>query len=158
MRDFLYGPFLGGRAAVGLFALRAVAGAALMFHGWPKIQNPTGWMGPDSTIPGFLQALAAVAEFGGGFALIIGLLTTIAAFGIVCNMIGALAIVHIPKGDPFVSPGGSSMESAALYLAVGLLYMFAGPGTWSLDAMIFDRGRVAIDEHVGEPIHLDRAA
>ena len=158
MRGFLYGPFIGGRAAAGLFALRLAAGAALMFHGWAKIHNPTGWMGPASTVPGFMQALAAVAEFGGGLALVLGLLTTIAAFGIVCDMVGALALVHVPHGDPFVGMGGPSMELAILYLGMGLLFMLAGPGSWSLDALFFDHGRVAVDEHAPERIHIERAA
>ena len=37
--------------------LRFVAGLAFMFHGWDKIQNPFGWMGPDGFAPGFFQAL-----------------------------------------------------------------------------------------------------
>ena len=48
--------------------VRLVAGTAFVLHGWPKIQNPTGWMGPDAPVPGALQAAAAVAEFGGGVA------------------------------------------------------------------------------------------
>ena len=76
----LFGPFITGPGAVGLLVLRLVAGSALMLHGWPKIQNPFGWMPPQSPVPGILQALAALSEFGGGLALILGLLTPIAAF------------------------------------------------------------------------------
>ncbi|HSN54816.1 MAG TPA: DoxX family membrane protein, partial [Candidatus Sulfomarinibacteraceae bacterium] len=47
-----------------LLLLRLVAGLAFMFHGWGKIQNPFGWMGPDGFAPGFLQGLAALSEFG----------------------------------------------------------------------------------------------
>ena len=158
MRDFFYGPFIGGRAAAGLFLLRLVAGSALILHGWPKVQNAMSWMPPQSPVPGWLQALAAAAEFGGGIALILGLLTTVAAFGVGCVMIGALALVHMPQGHPFVASGGPSMELAALYLAAACMFMLAGPGTWSLDALMLDRGRVAIDEHVPAHIHLDRAA
>ena len=42
---WLFPPFLGGPAAVGLFVLRLVAGSAMMLHGWPKIQHATNWMG-----------------------------------------------------------------------------------------------------------------
>jgi putative oxidoreductase len=82
-------------------------GAAFIFHGWPKIQNPMGWMGPEATVPAFFQLLAAVAEFGGGMALIVGLLTRLASLGIMTNMIVALAIVHLPHGDPFVGKPGA---------------------------------------------------
>jgi len=54
-----------------------------------------GWMGPEAPIPAFLQALAALAEFGGGMALIVGLLTRLASLGIATNMIVALGMVHL---------------------------------------------------------------
>jgi putative oxidoreductase len=52
-------------------------GTAFLFHGWSKIQNPFGWMGPQSCMPGILLALAALSEFGGGLALIVGFLIQI---------------------------------------------------------------------------------
>jgi putative oxidoreductase len=33
-------------------------GTAFLFHGWPKAQNPFGWMGPEAPVPAFLQAMA----------------------------------------------------------------------------------------------------
>ena len=68
----LYPPFLGGTGAVGLLVLRLVAGTAMMFHGWPKIQHATSWMPPEAPVPGVLQALAALAEFGGGLCWVLG--------------------------------------------------------------------------------------
>jgi|GEM_PF-5430478 len=78
----LYAPFVEERGAVGLLLLRLVFGAALVLHGFPKIQHPTNWMGAGAPVPGFFQFLAAFSEFFGGLAVIIGLLTPIAAFGI----------------------------------------------------------------------------
>jgi putative oxidoreductase len=113
-------------------------GAAFLFHGWPKIQNPFGWMGPESSMPGVLQSLAALAEFGGGLALILGLLTRLACLGIGGTMVVALVTVHLPKGDPFVGkPGSPSFEPAAVYLACALLVLLLGPGRFSLDALLF---------------------
>ena len=68
--------------SIGLLLLRAVAGVAFVIHGWGKIQNPFGWMGPESDIPGFFQLLAAFSEFGGGFAWVLGFLTQIFSAGI----------------------------------------------------------------------------
>lgn len=136
----LFGSFIGGRAALGLFIIRFVVGAALMVHGWGKIKTPFSWMPPDAPIPGFLQFLAAFSEFGGGLALIIGLLTPIAAFGIACTMAFAAFGVHLRAGQPFVSmTGGPSYELAAVYLATALLMIFAGPGKLSLDSLIFGK-------------------
>lgn len=44
------------------------------------------WMGPDATMPGWLLALAAISEFGGGIALVLGLFTRLFSFGLVCTM------------------------------------------------------------------------
>jgi putative oxidoreductase len=123
---------------VGLLLLRLVMGVAFVLHGWPKIQNPTGWMGPEATVPAILQALAALAEFGGGMALIVGLLARLASLGIMTNMIVALGLVHLPHGDPFVSlSGGRSYELAAIYLVCAVLLLLLGPGRFSLDALLF---------------------
>ena len=136
----MVGSVIRGRVAVGLLAVRLVAGAAFIVHGWPKFQHAFAWMGPHATVPPIFQALAAFAEFAGGFALIIGLLTQLAALGIACNMIVALAMVHLPHGDPFVGHGGGpSYELAAVYLAIMLLLMVAGPGQCSLDARFFGK-------------------
>jgi putative oxidoreductase len=139
----LYPNFVGGRAAVALLLVRLVMGAAFILHGWPKIQNPFGWMNAmgGSSIPSWLQGVAAFAEFGGGFALILGLLTPIAAFGLVCQMVAALLIVHLPRGDPFVAsaPGQSSYELALVYLVIAISIILFGPGKLSLDALIFGR-------------------
>lgn len=129
--------FLIGPGAFGLLCLRVVAGLALMFHGWNKIQNPMGWMGSDSGVPAVLQACAAVAEFGGGLAFILGLLTPLACLGVLCVMSAAMGMVHFPKGDEFVGPPGKSYELAAMYFTVALSLLFTGPGKFSLDYLFF---------------------
>lgn len=140
MRYFFYCDSVGRFGSVALLLLRLVMGVAFMFHGWGKIHNPMGWMGPAAPVPAVFQALAAVAEFGGGMGLIVGLLTRLAALGITCNMTVALAMVHIPHGDPFVSAkGGPSFELAAIYLACALLFVVLGPGRLSLDALLFGK-------------------
>ena len=136
----LFGPFVVGRPALGLLLVRVVFGLALALHGWPKAQHPTAWMGPDAPVPGFLQFLAALSEFGGGLALIFGLLTPLACLGILCTMVTAFAMVHFPKGNPFVVNAlAPSYETVAFFAVVALALIVAGPGALSLDAMIFGR-------------------
>jgi putative oxidoreductase len=126
---------LTGRAAVGLLLLRVYAGAALMQHGAHKITNPLHWMGDGPGKPAaILQALAAVSEYLGGLALILGLVTPLAALGIACTMAYA-TWVHVSRGDPFVGRG-ASFEPALGYLVSALLLMLAGPGAFSLDALL----------------------
>lgn len=139
----MYGSFVAGRAAWGLLAVRLIFGSALMLHGWQKVTSgggPMGWMGPKAPVPGFFQGLATLSEFGGGLALVFGLLTPLAALGIAITMLVAMAtaLAHAP----FVSSGGgSSKESAAGYFAVALLLIFSGPGVHSLDALLFNKRR-----------------
>lgn len=144
MLKLLFGDFIKGRGAAGLLIFRVVMGAALMLHGWGKIQKPFNWMGPDASVPGVLQFLAALSEFGGGIGVILGFLTPIAAFGIACTMSVAILMVHLH--DPFVAMGGRSKEPAAGYLATALLLMLAGPGRFSLDWLLFGRKSAAKTE------------
>jgi putative oxidoreductase len=141
MRHYLYSDTANWLGSTGLLLLRLVMGVAFVLHGWPKIQNPWAWMGAEATMPGMLQALAAVAEFGGGMALVVGLLTRLASLGIAAVMVVAVGMVHVPKGDPFVGQGGPSWELAAVYLASAILFLIMGPGRFSLDALLFGRCR-----------------
>ncbi len=141
----IYPEFVDFPGAAALLFLRLVAGSALMFHGWPKIQKPFEWMGSDSWAPGILQALAAVSEFGGGLALVLGLLAPIACLSILCTMGTATTMVHMAKGDPFVAPRGwegGSYELALVYFWVALAIMLIGPGKLSLDYLLFGRKKL----------------
>jgi putative oxidoreductase len=130
---------LSNRVSTGLLLLRLVVGLAFMFHGYGKIQSPFGWMGPDAKIPGFFQMLAAVSEFGGGLAWMLGALTPLASFGIACTMAVAIYTHAVVMGDPFVAggPGKGSYEPASVYLCIAILLLLAGPGRFSLDRLLF---------------------
>jgi len=129
----------GWAVSVGLLAVRLVIGAAFILHGWPKIQHPLNWMGMDNAVPSAIQAVAAVIEFVGGILLLAGFVTRITALALAAQMIAALALVHIPHGDPFVAVGHPSAELACAYLAVNLLIATTGPGMFSLDVLLFGR-------------------
>lgn len=135
MRE-LWGNYVGGTAAFGLLILRIVFGAGLMTHGWSKIQEPFSWMKSDE-VAGILQASAALGEFGGGLALMLGFLTPLACLGIVTTMVGAWWFGHY--GDPWIKPGDSSFELASLYGALGFAMFFTGAGKISIDALLFGR-------------------
>ena len=135
MKTWLYHDVGGPRAAVGLLLFRLVMGSAFVLHGWGKVKTPFGWM-PGGNVPGYLQAAAAFSEFGGGIALILGLLTPVATVLLAATMCGALQY-HLGQGDPFVGAGGPSYELAAVYLAAALMLLLTGPGRLSLDAALF---------------------
>lgn len=136
--DRLKAPRLSAGASAGLLALRLVSGFAFMHHGFGKIQNPYGWMGPDAGTPGVFQALAALSEFGGGLAWMLGLLTPLASLGLACTMAVAAHFHAVVRGDPFVAKGpGTAYELAAVYLCVAVLLLLAGPGRFSVDRVVF---------------------
>ena len=130
---------IGLSGSAGILVLRVVTGAAFIIHGWPKIQHPFTWMPGETAMPGFLQGCAALAEFGGGIALILGVFTRLAALGLAITMAVAVFHVHMPQGHPFVSAkGGPSYELAAAYMAVSVALMLLGPGRIALDFTLLD--------------------
>ena len=129
-------------ASTALLLLRLVAGIAFIIHGWQKMQDPFGWMGPGAAVPAPFQFLAALSEFGGGIAWVLGLLTPLAALGIGCTMAVAVYMHSMVLHDPFVSlTGGRSYELASAYLCIALLLLALGPGRYSLDAKVFGQRR-----------------
>lgn len=128
--------------SVSLLLMRVIIGAAFMFHGWGKIQNPSGWLpeGGPFPIPAFFQFLAAISEFYGGAAMILGFLNLIANFGISVTMITAVYFHMVVRKDPFVSmTGGPSYELALVFLGFALTLILCGPGILSLDRLIFGK-------------------
>src|SRR5215467_3449523 len=90
-----------------LTILRLVTGIVFFAHGAQKMLGWFGGYGFKGTMGFFTQQmhvpvvfafLAICAEFFGGLGLIVGLLSRIAAFGILCNMIVAVMTVHIANG------------------------------------------------------------
>ena len=85
--------------------------------------------------PAIFQALAAISEFGGGLAWIIGALVPLASLGIACTMLVAIHKHVIVSGQPFVGKGGS-YESALIFLAIAVLLVAVGPGRFSIDTWL----------------------
>jgi putative oxidoreductase len=87
--------------------------------------------------------LAIAAEFFGSLGLILGFLTRIAAFGITCNMIVAIATVHIQNGFFMNWAGnqkGEGIEYHLLVLALTFLIMVRGAGALSIDRLLAGGG------------------
>lgn len=141
LKSCLYPAAHGNRTSIGLLLVRVIVGLAFVLHGYGKIQAPFSWMGPDAPVPGIFQFLAAFSEFGGGIALIIGLVTPLAALGIFFTMAVAVNMHMNVMHDPFVASakGQGSYELALVYLGIALLLTLVGAGKFSLDRLIFGK-------------------
>lgn len=80
--------------------------------------------------------MAGSAEFFGGIALVLGLLTRPAALVLAFTMLVAILTVHIGNGL-FISNNGYELGLALL--AGSLALTFQGGGRWSLDRLIVQR-------------------
>ena len=126
--------------------LRLVLG--VIFHGAQKTLGWFGGYGFTGTmgfftgmlhIPTVFAFLAIAAEFFGGLGLIFGLFTRVAAFGISCNMIVAVAMVHHQFGFFMNWTGaqkGEGYEYHLILLAALVVLMIRGAGADSVDRLL----------------------
>lgn len=115
-----------------LAALRIVAALIFMEHGTQKLFGfPTP---PEGGLPpvGSLFWIGAWIELVGGALLLLGLFTRPAAFIMSGEMAVAYWMVHAPSSFYPILNGG---DAAILYTFVFLLFVFTGPGAFSLDGM-----------------------
>jgi len=155
-------PFVGDPGAIGLLAMRMVAGLGLILHGYPKLVHLYSWMPATSSVPPLVQAAIPLVQVIGGACLIFGFLTPIAAMCITIQM-GYAVHYFQSKGDIFVAPmrqTGTSYETALLYMMIGFLFLMTGPGRHALDYYIFGgaRGRSVEDEDSAEPAEPKKSA
>ncbi len=138
MKKFFATRFSPHTVDLALLLIRLVMGVAFMIHGWGKIQTPFSWM-PGAPVPGILQGLAALSEFGGGLALVIGLLARLGSLGLVFTMLVATSFHAFQMHDPFVNTTGQggSYELPLLYMVLALFFVINGPGKFSIDAKLF---------------------
>ncbi|MFI2811251.1 DoxX family protein [Microbulbifer sp. JSM ZJ756] len=133
-------------AGFAALVLRVPVGLVLAAHGAQKLFGWFGgyglegtgqWMASIGLEPGYLMALmAGGAEFFGGLALALGLLTRPAALLSAITMLVAIFAVHIGNGL-FMSNNG--YEYALTLLVVSVALAIQGGGRLALDNLLLDR-------------------
>ncbi len=124
---------------------RLLLGVIFLAHGAQKM---LGWFGGygfhgsmafftgQMHIPAPFALLAIAAEFFGGLGLILGLLTRVAAFGIVVEMMVAVFMVHLPNGFFMNWAGnqkGEGIEYHLLAIGIAIALLIRGAGAFSAD-------------------------
>lgn len=142
------------RVSAGLAVLRVIVGIIFIAHGAQKlftyglagVQGAFAGMGVP--LPGITGPAVAFVEFFGGIALVIGLLTRLAALGLAINMLGAIFMVHLAAG--FFLPQG--YEFALALFGGALALVLTGPGEYSADAVIARRRGTAAGQPGAAPL------
>ena len=127
-----------------LTVLRLAAGIMILPHGLQKTFGLFGGPGFSKMMAGLTQGahipavfafLAIMAEFLGGIGLILGFLTRIAAFGVLCNML--VAMTRQWQFGFFMNWGGrqkgEGFEFHLLAVAILIGVMLRGAGPASID-------------------------
>ena len=127
---------------IATLVLRLVLGGTMIAHGWNhafgggKLPGTARWFESIGIRPGRVHALAAtVTELGAGVLLMFGLLTPLAAAGVVGTMVVALVANHARNGF-FIFRPGEGYEYVLMITLVACALGALGAGGWSTDHMI----------------------
>jgi putative oxidoreductase len=128
--------------SAGLLILRVMVGIVMLAHGYNhifrggKIAGTGRWFESLGMKPGVLHAwLASLTELGAGTMLVLGLLTPLAAAGVVGVMLVALITNHLKNGF-FIFRPGEGYEYVLTLCMVGLAIGALGAGNFSIDHAI----------------------
>jgi putative oxidoreductase len=124
---------------LALLVLRVATGAVFLAHGinhvfgGGKIAGTGRWFESLGMKPGWLHAwTASLTEIGAGALLVLGLLTPVAAAGVIGVMLVAWITNHLKNGF-FIFRPGEGYEYVMTLTVVGIALAILGPGNWSLD-------------------------
>ena len=124
---------------LALLVLRLVFGLFLAYHGYNKVfgggglKGTAGWFGTiGMRWPAWQARLAAATEIGAGLMFAAGILTPLAAAGMIGLMTVAIVVAHWKVGF-FIFKPNQGWEYCASIAVVAASVGVMGPGEWSLD-------------------------
>ena len=130
-------------------AIRVALGVIFIAHGGQKLFGLWGGVGLQATfdafesnmgIPPWITLMAVLAEFFGGLAVLIGLLTRLASLSLGIVMLVAIFAAHLQHGFfmnwNLVRGVGHGIEFNLALLCMSMGLMLSGPGQFSLDRLL----------------------
>jgi len=132
-----------------LLILRVALGATFIIHGYPKLfpSGPAGFAGFLQNLgfpaPALFAWIVSIVEFGGGIAMISGLLVRYVGVLMTIEMLVTSTKVKMAHGVGFVGARGAGWELDFLLLAIALALALLGAGSFSIDGMLAKRKRPA---------------
>jgi len=138
---------------ISRFLVRLFLGLVMFPHGAQKLLGWFGGGGFSGTmqgmtgmgLPAVIVFLVIIIEFFGSLGLIVGFLGRVAAFGILCVMLGAMFTVHLKVGffmNWMGNQQGEGYEYHLLAIAMALAVIIGGSGAFSVDRAL-TRGTTA---------------
>lgn len=113
--------------------LRIVAGLLFLQHGSAKLFHAPYQAAFAHLHLASLLGVQGILEFFGGLLLVVGLFSRPVAFLLSGDMAVAFFMVHFKRGWLPILNGG---DLAVLFCFTFLYLWFAGPGPWSIDALM----------------------
>lgn len=136
--------------------LRLGLAAIFIVHGYIKVQQgANAWWNNTAQLPPNVQAVVAWGELVAGGAMLLGLLTRLAALGVAAEMVAAVVMVTGRGGFAPVTQPSDPAQPGLNFTSVGYEYNLAifviclaliilGSGGLSLDHCLFGRRRAAV--------------
>jgi putative oxidoreductase len=123
----------------GIAIVRIITGIFLVYHGWEtfdaeKMKTYTGWFVERKYDNPVAWAYAGkIAELLAGIGFVLGLFTRLACIAAIAAFAG---IIFILGGKGKIFEGD---QHPFLFILLSFLFLFTGPGAFSLDAVLFKR-------------------
>ncbi len=148
MRDFWRSSDLRREVCIDL--LRIYLGFGLMLKGahfiWSSGDEVVGLVHKMSFAPTMaLTHVIAIAHFGGGMLLVLGLLTRLAALANIPIIAGAIVLVHLGEG---LFTKAATLEFTILILFLLILILINGAGRISLDHYVTQKVVATKTDHL----------
>ena len=82
--------------------------------------------------------VVTIVELVGGILLVVGFLTQIAGVLIALDLLGAILFAYLLRGAPLMENSVITWKKEAVFAAAAFCLALAGPGAWSVDAVVVD--------------------